>query len=208
MTKIKLIEWFDRHTHTPPRNWLASFVRRWHCNSDLAHTNDSIAGHGARMAILALTYWPDASRELLVACVTHDLGESVTGDIPFGAANKDPYQEQTALAEMGFGQPLSETDHARLKWLDRLDAYFWAMNAAPWLRKRADWKVAAKWLTDHAPDAICAPPEGHVDELRASGTGSQLWHVTDITRGRGELSCPLAASPCDGPVAGAIRGVW
>ena len=70
------------HTPTP---WLAGFVHRWHAGTSapwLAHTNDRIDGHGGRMAVLALHLWPDCSRDLLAACVTHDLGEYIAGDLP------------------------------------------------------------------------------------------------------------------------------
>jgi len=57
----------------------ASFVRRWHTNPDLAHTVDTLAGHGGRVARIILKLWPDASPALLKWALVHDDGESVVG---------------------------------------------------------------------------------------------------------------------------------
>ena len=139
----------------PPTPWLATFVRRWHCHHDLSHTTDPVGYHGARMAILALHLWPDASRDLMIACLIHDLGESVTGDIPWPAKNASPYLKQEldamegeALAAMGLGCKTLPRDTRRLKYLDRLDAYLWAMHHKPKLRKRKEWREAREWLRE------------------------------------------------------------
>ena len=139
-----------------PAPWLATFTRRWHANPDLSHTSDPVGYHGARMAILAIHLWPDASRDLLISCLTHDLGESVTGDIPWPAKNTSPYLKQEldameadAMAEMGMCFSLGlGIEYRRLKYLDRLDAYLWAMHHKPKLRKRKEWRNARKWLKE------------------------------------------------------------
>ena len=132
--------------------WLASHVRRWHANPALAHTQDPVAAHSARMGILALTIWPDASRALLVACLTHDLGEHATGDVPT-TAKQDPQLrdaldriEAQAIAAMGLQSDLTLTDQRRLRHLDRLDAYLWAEFHRPDLMARDDWRAARAWL--------------------------------------------------------------
>jgi HD domain len=136
--------------------WLATFVRRWHVNPDLCHTVDPIGGHSARMAILALHFWPDCSRDLLVACLCHDLGESVTGDVPWGAkADNDLADclaviEGKALRKMGMAFSVNERDHRRLKYLDRLDAYLWAKHHAPHVLSRDDWRESLAWLQAEA----------------------------------------------------------
>ena len=89
------------------------------------------------MAILALMLWPDCGKELLSDCVTHDLGEYVTGDIPWGAPNKDNEHEADALSDMGM---LFASVDKRLKFLDQLDAYLWMMHHAPHLARREDWQ--------------------------------------------------------------------
>ena len=101
------------------------------------------------MAILALHSWPDASRELLVACVVHDLGEAATGDVPWPAKRDCPelagcldVLEGRARVAMGMDGPwtLDMDDFRRLKFLDRLDAYLWVKHHAPHVLQRDDWK--------------------------------------------------------------------
>lgn len=132
--------------------WLASHVRRWHCNPQLAHTQDPVAAHSGRMGILALQHWPDASRELLAACLVHDLGEHATGDIPLPAKADGTLRsaadrlEEAALHRMGLSYSLSARDERRLKYLDRLDAYLWAEHHRPDLMGVAEWASAKAWL--------------------------------------------------------------
>lgn len=143
-----------------PEPWLATFVTRWHAGTSapwLAHTMDRIGGHGGRMAVLALHFWPDASRDLLAACVTHDLGEYVAGDLPWSAKAANPEFvtasdaiQGHALEAMGFDMDISRTDLRRLKFLDRLDAYLWAQHHAPQIMSREDWVMAGRWLVDEA----------------------------------------------------------
>lgn len=71
------------------KQWYATFTRRWHTSPHLSHTVDPVGYHSGRMAVLALTLFHDCSRALLAAIAAHDLGESVTGDVPFDA-KKNP----------------------------------------------------------------------------------------------------------------------
>ena len=140
-------------TPTTPLPWLATFTRRWHANPDLCHTVDPIGWHSGRMAILALhLFGPDASRELLVACLKHDLGEYGTGDVaqpakrdPILKAALDRIEGQT-IADMGMAFTVSPEDARRLKYLDRLDAFLWALHYAPHILGRAGWVRDAAWL--------------------------------------------------------------
>jgi hypothetical protein len=139
------------------RAWLATFVRRWHTNPDLCHTVDPIGAHSGRMAVLALHFWPDARRELLVACLCHDLGERVTGDAPYEVKRSCPelagildVLEIRALRDMGMRYELTMTDYRRLKYLDRLDAYFWARHHAPHVLAQDDWRESLAWLQREA----------------------------------------------------------
>lgn len=137
-------------THiTPPDAWYATFVNRWHSGQSspwLAKTGDNIGGHSGRMAALALHFWGDgASRELLVACIVHDLGEYSVADVPC-TAKRDPTLratldrlEDAALARMRMTYSLSIDDADRLRFLDRLDAYLWAQHHAPDLVNSDAW---------------------------------------------------------------------
>lgn len=139
--------------------WRVSFVRRWHTNPDLCHTLDPVAAHSGHMGILALDIWgKDASRELLAACLVHDLGEWASGDIPFPAKTDPELREAadrlevTALADMGLLYDLSERDTRRLRYLDRLDAYLWAQHHNPGILDRDGWPEALAWLEQTAKE--------------------------------------------------------
>lgn len=145
------------------KQWQATFVRRWHTSPHLSHTVDPVGYHSGRMAVLALTLFPDASRDLLAAIAVHDLGESVTGDVPWGAKRdlglKEALDEleEVSLSNMGLYVPLySETDARRLKFLDRLDAYLWAKHHATAMVEVAnDWQGQLEWMRREAEELGC-----------------------------------------------------
>lgn len=118
--------------------YYAAMTRRWHTNEHLSHTVDPVGYHGGRMAILALMFWPTCGRDswLLQQCITHDLGEYISGDIPFGADNKD--HEAEAYYRCDMSMDFGDND-PRLKFLDSLDAYLWAQHHAPQVLHREDW---------------------------------------------------------------------
>ena len=138
----------------PSKAWLATFTRRWHCNPDMCHTIDPVGGHSARMGILALElFGADASRELLVACLSHDLGEYMTGDVAWPAKQDRELSdaldriEACALADMGMLFDLNRPiDQRRLKYLDRLDAYLWTQHHRPDILNRDGWPEYLAWL--------------------------------------------------------------
>lgn len=132
------------------RSWLATFVRRWHNNPALAETVDPIGGHSARMAILALQFDPACSRELLVACLIHDLGEIGVGDMSGPVKRNNPILkaalDAAEAAELFVNQDLqmptlSPEDQHKLKLFDKLDGYLWVQKHAPDQLKRKDWEL-------------------------------------------------------------------
>lgn len=117
--------------------YLATFTRRWHTHPHLSHTVDPVGYHSGRMGVLALDFFdPDA--RLLAACLTHDLGEYVTGDVPFGSPIKNEHHERVARMQMGMNK--GNHDDPRVKFLDLLDSYLWARHHAPHLMAREDWQ--------------------------------------------------------------------
>jgi HD containing hydrolase-like enzyme len=134
--------------------WNASHTRRWHaCTSyALQSSNDPVGAHSGRMAILAHQLWPDDTG-LMIACLYHDLPESVTGDVPSEAKAENPElraalcdAEAKVAAENGW--PVGSGDH--LKFLDRLDAYLWMLRVAPYEQFSQDWVKARDWLLQQA----------------------------------------------------------
>jgi 5'-deoxynucleotidase YfbR-like HD superfamily hydrolase len=125
--------------------WIATFTRRWHTHSHLSQTNDPVGYHSGRMGVLALDFF-GTDANLLAACLTHDLGEYVTGDAPFGSPVKDHVAEDDARLNMGMYYPCDE----RVKFLDLLDIYLWARHHAPHVVKEPDWRKQLLTLIEMA----------------------------------------------------------
>ena len=123
----------------------ATMVRRWHTNPHLSHTVDPVGYHSGRMAILALKLWPEAYW-LIKACLTHDLGEFASGDIPW---NGDKTTANTVADRWSRDNDLDTHivyPDRRLKFLDSLDAYLWARHHAPDVLKDTAWQSQKYWL--------------------------------------------------------------
>lgn len=135
--------------------WRAGRTRRWHVNHRLSETHDYLDGHHARVARMILALHKSPSMALIRAALTHDDGESVTGDIPapFKASLASPILagleswERDVRIRMWGGDPepdLTKTDQLWIKLMDRLDAYLWAghhgqdMTKDGWNETRSD----------------------------------------------------------------------
>lgn len=135
----------------------AGRVRRWHSNAEMSWTEDYNDAHQGRVARLLLALHPKPSQMLIAAALTHDDGESFTGDMSFDAKKSNPQlrtmlkQAEDAAICVIWG--LEETPHFRLsddekEWLefaDRLDSYMWTMHKLPrslnhtgWARQREE----------------------------------------------------------------------
>lgn len=124
--------------------WRSGFVQRWHSNPDLSDLHDENAAHQGRCAMLALKLFPDCSRDLLVACVTHDAAEWFVGDIAYtkrerAFASALDEAEAAALADMGLAIGLNPADRRRLKLVDRLDAYLFVRHRRPHVLSGDGW---------------------------------------------------------------------
>lgn len=144
-----------------PEPWLAGHVNRWHSGPSapwLAHTNDRISGHSGRMGIMAMHIWPDCTRELLAACLKHDLGEYRVCDAPHHAKADATLRstldrlEDAALARMCMTCSVSADDAKRLHFLDRLDAYLWNQLHAPQTMGWPSWQADRRALYALAED--------------------------------------------------------
>ena len=124
------------------RIFMAGLTTRWHTNPWLAQTHDRIDGHQGRVARLILALWPDASRDLIVAALTHDDGESITGDIPYQRGKTTDQENAETAARIIIWcrrhSMLSFEDAARLRFCDRLDAAMWMLHHAPQCKHHED----------------------------------------------------------------------
>jgi hypothetical protein len=125
--------------------WKSGGVKRWHCSLDraLRESGDTTASHQWRCAMLLMMLHPLPSAHLLACVLTHDVPEIVTGDVP-GPAKAGMLGEVLAMAEAqvaeSFGLPMpTDKDTRWLSLVDRLDAYLWAREHAPYVLKTSAW---------------------------------------------------------------------
>ena len=122
--------------------WHSGFVQRWHCNPDLASSNQTNAQHQWACAILAHCLWPDDLR-LLQDALTHDIGEVNIGDVSAVAKNKNPQLKEIMdtvegdnFKYLGIIKPRT---CARLRLIDMAEAYIWAKKHAPHVMDKLGW---------------------------------------------------------------------
>jgi len=164
--------------------WRATFVRRWHKSPDFYDSGDMQHGHAGRMAVMSLWLWPD-DYELAAACVLHDMGEGGEGpgDVCGLSKARAPRwaaraAQQEQIAYSGLGLPAVQPD-SRVRLLDRLDAYLWAMLHKPWLGGLAKWEDAAADILDLCEDEA---------EATEAEVMQAVHDVTSAYRGREVLS--------------------
>lgn len=126
-------------------------VKRWHSNPDMNHSGENLAEHQWTVTQFVLFFKPDASRELLIAALHHDVGELVAGDLGFDFKKQAPQFaakhaaiEGTARGEIVSGQQLTAEDMTILKLADWMAAWDAMCQHQPGLRKCDDWKDQIK----------------------------------------------------------------
>lgn len=93
-------------------------VLRYHTVRTL--TQETVGHHSHLVALLCTLIDPDASRELLMAALLHDLAEQVTGDIPspakhqFGISEKVSEMEAKIMRLAGIDFPALTLNEARI----------------------------------------------------------------------------------------------
>jgi 5'-deoxynucleotidase YfbR-like HD superfamily hydrolase len=99
-------------------------VHRYH--TEPIDIRQDVAQHTWRMMTILQHIWPDASRELLVAALHHDMAEVFVGDLP-APLKRLGVSEELKIAEvqyerwLGIHPELSKIDHCRLKVADYLE---------------------------------------------------------------------------------------
>lgn len=127
--------------------WEATFTRRWHRHALLADTNDPIAAHQGRVALLALMLFPTA-HAVHRAALCHDMGEAAVGDVPNPVKNRNPDLkaaldriEGEAMERMGIpAVSLDDIERDMLRLCDKLDAILWARHHRPGLMSHPAWQ--------------------------------------------------------------------
>lgn len=150
----------------------AARVTRWHTHPRLSLTHDPLDGHQGRVARIIMALHPAPSAQLLMAALTHDDGEHVTGDMPGetkpdlspGASSDLIYMEQEAREKL-WGNVHTHVSGENADWLrlaDRIDAFMWCgFHAAEELDK-PEWRRARQWIFDASAKLGCNAPVGEM----------------------------------------------
>lgn len=150
----------------------AARVTRWHTHPRLSLTHDPLDGHQGRVARIIMALHPAPSAQLLMAALTHDDGEHVTGDMP-GETKRDlPTITAGVLEDMEdearevlWGNVHTHVSGENAAWLtlaDRIDAFMWCgFHAAEELDK-PEWQRARQWIFDASAKLGCNAPVGEM----------------------------------------------
>jgi 5'-deoxynucleotidase YfbR-like HD superfamily hydrolase len=91
---------------------------------------------------------------LIQAAEHHDDPEMWLGDPPFTAKRDFPelaaayaQAESEVIAREGIPQPANEWEARVIKFVDKLDAYLWALQQAPHVLGQSDWVDALGWMS-------------------------------------------------------------
>jgi 5'-deoxynucleotidase YfbR-like HD superfamily hydrolase len=138
----------------------AGQVKRYHTQITLKE--QTLAEHQWGVAMIVNEIYPQGY-QLLMAALTHDLAESVTGDIPY-TAKRDNYnlKEASDSAEDVFNfehnlcQGLNSEEQHILRWADMFECFLFARRET-WLGNQTMRKVV-----ETARDALnrIGPPNG------------------------------------------------
>lgn len=136
--------------------WRSGLVRRWHCNPDLAHTNQTNAAHQWGVAMIAMYLFPGYT-SLIEKALTHDIGEVNIGDVSAEAKRSNTElkkllkeEEDRNLKSMG----LEDTDPTNdcLHLCDMLEAYMWARQHNPEILETEPWLNQISEMQDMASE--------------------------------------------------------
>lgn len=127
----------------------AAEVQRTHGTPGLG--DHSIAKHSFNMVTMLLILRPDAPRDLIIACLKHDIPERITGDMPSpakkaGIQNDDAQETAEYNIQMAvFGEyeveDLSVEDKKWLAGLDMLDFYCYCKDQLMFGNRRVNTQM-------------------------------------------------------------------
>jgi hypothetical protein len=130
-------------------------VSRWHASpvEALRLSGDTIDAHQKRCVVLIRALIDNPPDTLIQAALHHDDPEKWLGDMPFTAKRDFPElaaayarAESEVIAREGIPQPANEWESRVVKFVDRLDAYWWMSQRAEPEMYSDEWGEAAQWL--------------------------------------------------------------
>ncbi|MGA1757047.1 MAG: YfbR-like 5'-deoxynucleotidase [Pseudomonadales bacterium] len=129
----------------------SSFVQRWHTHPRLARLGQTLGHHQWACAALIAELHPLPTTALVLAALYHDVGEAVTGDMPYMAKRMfgdvlGAYEKEAAQQITGHTFDLSEEDERWLKLVDRLESVLFVRLNAPDLLAHPEWIECIEWI--------------------------------------------------------------
>lgn len=146
----------------------AGTVRRYHTH--LVLKDQDLAAHSWGVAMIIREIMP-GNLLLIEAALTHDLGESITGDIPYTGKKKYPKLREASLeAEREFEMvngtlaQLTPIETRCLAWADMLECYLFA------IREVEMGNNTMRAVADTAREALAGmgPPNKEAEKLLRS----------------------------------------
>jgi 5'-deoxynucleotidase YfbR-like HD superfamily hydrolase len=112
---------------------MAGHVKRWHTWPTLRV--QTVAAHSHAAAMLLWQVYPEASKEMIVAMLAHDLPEISTGDVPAHVKWSNPEiskvldaMEQSWLDDAGLNYALKPLEVNILKFCDSFELMLWSIE--------------------------------------------------------------------------------
>lgn len=105
-------------------------VKRWHQNPDMNGCGENNAEHQWSVTMLVLIMEPEASRNLIIAALTHDVGEIDVGDLAFTSTSLPGYRdaERDARAAIIDAPELTDREVRILNAADRISSFVKVMQ--------------------------------------------------------------------------------
>lgn len=124
------------------------FVQRWHTHTLLARLGQTLGHHQWGVATIIGQLHPEPSADLILAALWHDVGEFVSGDMPYGAKRNNPalskklkrVEEAAHLTLTGcLFVGSDDDDQMWINMADRLEAYLYVRRFHPHLLDTPEW---------------------------------------------------------------------
>lgn len=154
----------------------AANVLRYHTKRTLRQ--QTVGAHTFDLMMLVQTVAPDCRKEVLLACMKHDLPELFTGDLPAPIKRADPELAMLLEAVERGLYPLyeefnlTEEEEALVKWADRMELVLWCLEehhlgnkyVVDTIRRGMGWILAGR-----VPTGCQQLTDDVVRELRSRG---------------------------------------
>jgi len=131
-----------------PDLYQTGFVQRWHTHTLLARLGQTLGHHQWGVATIIGQLHPEPSAGLILAALWHDVGEKVSGDMPYGAKRGNPslshalkqVEEVAHLVLTGVFFVHNDEDEMWISMADRLEAYLYVQTFHPHLLNTDEWR--------------------------------------------------------------------